>query len=86
MDTSNLRRIKPRTPEMEAYLQVGYPGMTVAKAKQIIKERQENPALWPYEQLEMAQAFLEAYEKGPIAISMRPGWKRRPNQPRRGEG
>lgn len=61
--------IKPKTPEMEAHLQVGYPDMTVEKARAIIKERKENPAMWPYEMLERAEAFLAAYEGTPVAVS-----------------
>jgi hypothetical protein len=61
--------IKPETPQMELYLAAGYPGMTVAKAKTIIAERKQNPAAWPYEMLEKAQAFLEAYSARPQVIS-----------------
>ena len=68
--------IKRKTPEMEALLSKGYGGMTVAKAKAIIKERSENPALWPYEKLEEAQAFLAAYETEPVVVSDRPAWER----------
>lgn len=69
-------KIEPETKAMEAYLQAGYPDMTVEKAKTIIKERKENPASWPYEMLERAEAFLSAYENGSVAISTDPGWKR----------
>jgi len=64
-----LMKVKPGTPEMEALLQAGYPDMSVAKAKLIIKERKERPELWPYEMLERAEAFLAAYEASPIAVS-----------------
>jgi len=53
--------IKPKTPEMEAYIGVGYGGMTLAKAELIIKERKDKPESWPYEMLEKAQGFIEAY-------------------------
>lgn len=76
-DKNKISHIQPGTPEMEAFLQAGYPGMTVVKAKQIIKERKENPALWPYEQLEKAEAFLAAYEGKVQVISTTPGWKRK---------
>lgn len=71
-----VKSIKPGTPEMESFLGVGYGGMTVEKAKTIIKERKENPALWPYEMVEKAQAFLAAYEASPIAIDKDPHWER----------
>ena len=35
----------------------------------IIAERKQNPAAWPYEMLEKAQAFLEAYSARPQVIS-----------------
>lgn len=70
-------KIKPETPEMEAFLSVGYGGMTVEKAEQIIKERKEKPELWPYEELEKAQAFLAAYHaKVREPSSDRRGWTR----------
>lgn len=72
-------QIKPKTKEMEQFLQAGYPDMTVEKAKTIIKERKENPALWPYEMLERAEAFLAAWENAPVVTSTRPGWKREKN-------
>jgi hypothetical protein len=58
--------IRPKTPQMEAALQAGYPDLSVVKAKLIIKERRETPALWPYEQLVRAEAFLAAYEGVPL--------------------
>lgn len=57
--------IKPRTKEMEAYLAVGY-GMNLKKAQTIIDERKEKPELWPYEMLEKAQGFIEAYNGKPM--------------------
>jgi lauroyl/myristoyl acyltransferase len=74
------RKIKPKSKEMEAYLQAGYPDMSVEKARTIMKERKENPASWPYEMLERAEAFLEAYESTSTVInSKRPGWRRTRN-------
>ena len=72
----DIQRIRPGTPEMEAFLGAGYPGMTVAKAEAIIAERKVKPESWPYEQLEKAQAFLEAYRATPKVISTRPMWVR----------
>jgi len=66
---AQLKSILPKTKEMEAYLQVGYPDMSVEKAKTIIKERKETPGLWPYEMLEKAEAFLAAWEGSPIVVS-----------------
>ena len=68
--------VEPKTDAMEALLQLGYPDMSVKKAKQIIKERPENPTLWPYEMYERAEAFLAAYETKSTVVSSRKGWKR----------
>ena len=67
--------VKPKSKEMEALLMTGY-NMTIATAKKIIKERDENPQMWPIERYEMAQAMLAAYEATPEVISTRAGWKR----------
>ncbi len=56
--------IKHGTPEMEAYLAVGY-GMDLKKAQRIIAEREKDPHLWPYEMYEKAQAFIENYHGKP---------------------
>lgn len=75
ISVERLKKIAPGTPEMEAYLAAGYPGMTVKKAKAIIEERKQNPALWPYSELEKAEAFLAAYDAKPIAIDKSPHWE-----------
>ena len=72
----NTTRIQPGSPEMEAYLGVGYGGMTVAKAKASIAERKANPMSHPYEEMEKAEAFLAAYNGKPEVISKVPGWRR----------
>lgn len=66
----------PESDELEALLSSGYGGMTRKKAEVIIEERRKNPASWPYEQYEQAQAFLEALKSKPQVISKRPGWTR----------
>jgi hypothetical protein len=67
--------IKPKTPQMEALLQAGY-GMTVVEAKTILKERKDNPVMWPLEEARKAEAMLAAYETTPKVISTRAGWRR----------
>ena len=67
--------IDRKTPEMEALLQAGYK-MSIATAKKIIKERDENPQTWPLERYEQAQAMIAAYEAGKAELqpsSTRPG-------------
>ena len=70
-----LTSIKPGTPEMAAYLEVGY-GMSLERAKAIIKERTADPHTHPYELYEKAQAMLAAYNAKPEVIDTVPGWKR----------
>ena len=76
--TDKCPKILPNTKAMETFLSVGYAGMTVEKAGTIIRERESNPALWPYEKYEQAQAFLEAYSSSPIAIDTSPGFNQKP--------
>ena len=58
--------IKPGSPEMEALLAIGYPTIGTRKhAEEIIKERKANPALWPYEVAQQAEAFLAALDAKP---------------------
>jgi len=73
----SLSRIEPGSQEMEMLLSVGYPGMSRQKAEAIIRERKENPALWPYSKIEEAEAYLAALDATPIAIDTEPGF----NQP-----
>ena len=75
VDKKGNKEIKPKTPEMEAFLAVGY-AMDLAQAKRIIAERDKDPHLWPYEEYRKAQAFIEAYESVPQVISSTPGWTR----------
>ena len=70
-----LTSIQPGTKEMADYLSVGY-GMTLEEARQIIKERDADPHVHPYDQYRKAKGFLEAYNAKPEVISTRPGWKR----------
>jgi len=74
--------IKPGTPEMAAYLEVGY-GMSLEKAETIIRERPDRPDLWPYEIFEKAQAFVAAYNASPEPVSTRPAWRLTPHPDRR---
>jgi len=74
--------IKPGTPEMAAYLEGGY-GMSLEKAQTIIEERPKNPALWPYEVYEKAQAFMAAYNATPEPVSTRKAWRLTPHPDRR---
>jgi len=67
--------VKPGTPEMETLLGSGYDGMTVEKAKTIIDERKTSPHLWPYEMMDKARAFLQAYSAKSQVISTRQPWR-----------
>jgi len=68
--------VKPGSKEHEALLSTGY-GMDKAKAQAIVKERKANPASWPYEMLEKAEAFLEALAAKPVVISTKSAWRTR---------
>jgi len=73
----SLPKYEVGSPELEAFLQAGYGDMSREKAETIIKERKANPASWPYEQYERAQAFLAALLTAPTVVSSTPGWKRK---------
>ncbi len=70
-----VKGFKPGSKELEALLAAGY-GMDKEKAQLIIKERADNPLLWPYEELQKAEAFMAALTTKPRAISSTPGWRR----------
>ena len=70
-----VKPVKRKTPEMEALLEVGY-GMNLAQAKQIIKERDADPATHSYEKYNEAKAFIQAYETESRPVSNRKGWQR----------
>jgi len=76
VNTEHIKPVKPKTKAMEGLLQAGYPDMSVEKANAIIKERKENPQVWPYEMLERAQAFLAAYNTPATVVAANPGWER----------
>lgn len=67
--------VKVGTPEHERLVEAGY-GMTREKAETIIRERKENPASWPYDLFEKAQAFLAQLKAQPVPIDPEPGWHR----------
>ncbi len=64
------------SPEHEQLISIGYDGLTVAQAKQIVAERKEKPELWPWEEYMKAQAVIAAHAAKPIVVSTRVGWKR----------
>lgn len=71
-----IKKVERGSKEHEALLSVGY-GMDKAKAMLIIKERKENPLLWPYEEYEKAEIFLNALKKRSVKPSSpNKGWKR----------
>ena len=72
---AQLSRYKPGSEQLEALLASGY-GMDRQQAETIIRERAQNPALYPYEVFKKAQAFLEALNATPKVIAKNPGWNR----------
>jgi len=69
MTDKPLQHFAPGSAELELMLQAGYPDMTRAKAERIIAERAKRPELWPYEQLQRAEAFLAALFTAPTVVS-----------------
>lgn len=73
--------ILPGTPEMERLLASGYPDIgTIENAKRIVKERAENPSLYPFEFARRAAAMIEAFTAEPAVISTKPGLVRDQNE------
>lgn len=71
-----ITKVEYGSPEHEALISIGYNGLTVKQAKQIVKERAEKPELWPWEEYMKAQAVIAAHAATPIVVSTREGWKR----------
>lgn len=71
-DTVEIEAIRPMTPEMEAFLQAGYPDMSLALAEEILEGRKADPNRWPYQMVQKAQAFIAAYKAYPIAVDPNP--------------
>lgn len=70
--------VKPGTVQMDALLQSGY-GISVADAKKIIKERDEDATRWPLEEYRKAEAVLAAYTAKPEPSSPKLPWRVRSN-------
>ena len=64
----------PGSKAHEALLASGY-GFDKAGAVQIIKERDADPRVWPFEKYQQAKAFLEALKAKPQVISTRKPWR-----------
>ncbi len=71
-----IKKVAFGSPEHETLISIGYDGLTVKQAKQIVKERAEKPELWPWEEYMKAQAVIAAHAAVPIVVSTREGWKR----------
>ena len=73
-------KIEFGSPEHAALLASGY-GMTIEDAKQIIKERDKDPRLWPFEKYQQAKAMLAAFNAKPsLIINTKQPWRVRPRQ------
>lgn len=60
----------------ERILSPAYGGLTREAAEEIIKEREKDPQLWPYEKYDQAKKFLRALDTKPGVTSDKPAWKR----------
>jgi len=68
-------RIKPKSPEMEALLQAGYP-FTIVEARRIVKEY-EAGATHLMADAKQAAAMIAAYDNtAKVTTAVEPGWKR----------
>lgn len=63
--------ILPDTPEMEAFLGVGYGGLTVADAEAIVAAAKKDRVSVAPKDLKDAQAFLQAYHAKPQVVAKR---------------
>jgi hypothetical protein len=64
--------IKPGSPEMEAYLALGYPDIgTREHANELIKARKENFNAVPWEVEQRAKAYLAALDARPEAPKLK---------------
>ena len=71
-----IKKVEYGSPEHGQLLSIGYDGWTVKEAKQIVKERDEKPERWPWEQYMKAKALIAAHAAKPIVVATRDGWKR----------
>lgn len=63
--------ILPNTPEMEAFLGIGYSGLTVADAEATVEAGTKNRNSVAPQDLKNAKAFLEAYHTTPKVVAKR---------------
>ena len=60
----------------EKLLSSAYGGLTRADAEQIIKEREKDPHLWPWDRYQQAKKFLKELDGKPQPVSTKPHWTR----------
>jgi hypothetical protein len=66
LEAAKAQSIKPGSPEMEAYLGLGYPDIGSREhANELIAARKKNPAEIPYEVMQRALAYLAALDWRP---------------------
>ena len=68
-------KIEVGSKEHAAMLAIGYQ-MTPEEAEQIIRERNENPGMWSWEDYKKAKAMLKVLESPQVVTATRSGWKR----------
>lgn len=60
----------------ERILSPAYGGLNRDMAKQIIKEREADPHLWPWEKYQQAKKFLAVLDSKPGITATQPHWNR----------
>jgi len=73
---SKMSKYPPGSEALKSLIVSAY-GMDFEQAETILKERPENPALWPYEEYQKAKAMMAALHTKPQVVSDKPGWKRK---------
>lgn len=63
--------ILPNTPEMEAFLGIGYGGLTVEDARATIAAAEKKRLAVAPEDYKKARAFMEAYTTAPKVVATR---------------
>ena len=67
-------KVKYGSKEHAALLATGY-GFTIEGAKQIIKERDADPRVWPFEEYQKAKAMLEQFAAKPVVYNTKKPWR-----------
>ena len=74
--TAAANRVEFGSVAHERILSPAYGGLSRVTAAQIIKEREADPHLWPWEKYQQAKKFLAVLNTKPGVTAKEPHWKR----------